>query len=297
MGTRLPTRFRSPAMMMSNTPSSSTMNASAPSFHPKVLAPLPSSTAAAAASAAAATPATAATPASDRQSYASASTSLRDLLKNYKTYVPRRTMNRLLLTEGSVEVVEGEEGAAGGNLRDTWRLHYLPRGDRWAGKNDAFDPMLVATMSTIPSFWRVFNNLPTPRKKKTGTYYLFRDDIDPKWEHVSNQGGGVLRVLVSDQRVDAIWELLILRAIGGLWTKEIRLLVNGVAVKMRDSSFVLEIWVTGDSEDLRRDLEQLWGSAEGGTGWFEFSYTSNEQSITARSKPKHGKDSTKKRKG
>eukprot|EP00796_Vickermania_ingenoplastis_P011643 gene11643-8027_t len=297
-GTRLPTRLQSPAIIpiTHNSGYTTGMNPNANEFSPSAsaLSALPSSTAAAAAADASTTNAP------KKASYADAvvsgssrpavepprrggsggvdpKTSVASLV-GAVAYTPRRTMmrirlNRPLATGAASDSGAFEEGKGGETaypLHEMWKLHYLPRGDRWAAQHDAYDPMMVAQMEDLPTFFRVFNNLPTPSKKKTGTYYLFRDDIDPKWEDDANAGGGMLRVSMGESRVDEAWELLLMRAVGNSWsTSELRHVVNGVVMKMRDPHYVIELWVTRDGEDIRRDLEELWVDE----GWVNFTYT------------------------
>lgn len=310
---RMPLRLQSPAMVplsSSQNAAGASMNPHAAEFAPRHAAPpslLPSSTAAASAG-----DASSSQTQQERGAGAggakAAHTSMREMVRA-AVYMPRRTLNRVTLTRnvacadapnrvgdsganghaGSGDA--GAAAAAGGlddhppsvlhKFRDVWKLHYLPRGDRWASKSDAYDPMVVATIDDIRTFWQVFNNLPTPHEKKQGTYYFFRDDIDPKWEHEANQGGGMLRAPVGEGRVDEAWELLLLRAVGASWSSaDVRRLVNGVVVKMREKqAYTLELWVTKDSEELRRDLEELWNRELG--GWFELSYVPFHTAATA----------------
>lgn len=212
--------------------------------------------------------------------------SMREML-GAAAFVPRRTLHRVILdrppllpesTAGKsganvagTPLGEGEEidlGVMAGKFRDMWKVHYLPRGDSWVSKSqaDIFDPVVVASIEDIPTFWRVFNHLPTPQSKKTGAYYVFRDDIPPKWEDEANQGGGMLRVTVSEALVDEAWELLLLRAVGCSWvTPDGRQLVNGVVAKMRGGGqYALELWVKRETQEIQREMEELWTSELGG---------------------------------
>lgn len=180
-------------------------------------------------------------------------------------HVDRKMGEREGETEGSAVEMEDPNDpssmtAFAGKFRDLWKLHYLPRKeDRWGGKEEGYHPLLAAAIEDIPTFWRVFNNIPVPSVQKSGTLYFFRDDIDPKWEDEANKGGGILRMTVHENVVDAAWELLVLRAVGSSWTRpELREVVNGIAVKMRESSlYILELWVTMDVTELRQDLHDL----------------------------------------
>ncbi|CCW61750.1 unnamed protein product [Phytomonas sp. EM1] len=176
-------------------------------------------------------------------------------------YVPRRTMTRVVLSKPSPLVLAADPAKANIEmmLDDVWSLFYLPA---WGEniKEENYNPTLVFRIESIPTFWRVFNNVPQPTEMSVGTVYLFRDGIDPKWEDPANRNGGILKMKVSSNRVNEAWELLLCRTIGDSWNPVVRAQINGIALKVRERGYILEIWVTKQTPELTRDLAELWGN-------------------------------------
>ncbi|KPA83022.1 putative Eukaryotic translation initiation factor 4E [Leptomonas pyrrhocoris] len=177
-------------------------------------------------------------------------------------YVPQRTLARVVLAKPSpLTLIPSEDPAKDSiemMLDDLWCLFYLP--STWGEniKQEDYDPMLVFRVDSIPTFWKVLNNIPAPSELGLSTLYLFRDGIDPKWEDASNRDGGIVKVKVTLAQVDEAWELLLCRTIGDSWCPSVRETVNGVALKVRERAYYLELWVTKDSVELQRDLAALW---------------------------------------
>ncbi|CCW67954.1 unnamed protein product [Phytomonas sp. Hart1] len=174
-------------------------------------------------------------------------------------YVPQRTMTRVILSKPSPLVLATDPSKASIEmmLDDVWSLFYLPV---WGEniKEENYNPTLVFRVESIPTFWRVFNNVPQPTEMPIGTVYLFRDGIDPKWEDPANRNGGVLKVKVNPDRVNEAWELLLCRTIGDSWNPVVRTQINGIALKVRERVYILEVWVTKCTPELTRDLAELW---------------------------------------
>ena len=90
------------------------------------------------------------------------------------------------------------------------------------------------SFSTIQDFWRYYNNYPCPTKifytgtnkpkiknpdREIASLSLFRQGIDPKWEHVDNSNGGefALRNFNNTEDIDKMWEILSVYCIGELF--------------------------------------------------------------------------------
>ncbi|CUE72257.1 eukaryotic translation initiation factor 4E, putative [Bodo saltans] len=137
-------------------------------------------------------------------------------------------------------------------LFDTWSLYCLCNS---VTKSDTYDPTQVFRIDSVPTFWKVMNNLPEPTElSPPTTMYLFRDDINPKWEDKKNISGGMWRIRVLQDRVDAVWLVLLCKTIGESWQKEFRNTVNGIVLKVREKGFYVEIWVTEKKEQFPSDL-------------------------------------------
>ena len=92
----------------------------------------------------------------------------------------------------------------------------------------------IGSFSTIQDFWRYYNNYPCPTKvfyngvnkpmvknpdREIASLSLFRQGIDPKWEHVYNSNGGefALRNFKNTEDIDKMWEILSVYCIGELF--------------------------------------------------------------------------------
>ncbi|KAK7200645.1 eukaryotic translation initiation factor 4E [Novymonas esmeraldas] len=192
------------------------------------------------------------------------------LSANAHAYVPQRTLTRVALAQPSpLTIVPSENPATDGvelmMLDDLWCLFYLPTS---LGENISeadYNPTLVFRIESIPTFWKVLNNIAPPSKMRLSTLFLFRDGIAPKWEDALNREGGIVRVTVTSAQVDEAWELLLCRSIGDSWAPTVRETVNGVVLKVRERAYRLEVWVTKDSTALQKDLANLWHPVLGGS--------------------------------
>ncbi|EPY31713.1 translation initiation factor 4E [Strigomonas culicis] len=161
-------------------------------------------------------------------------------------------------------------------LDDLWCLFYLPQVGE-SIQEDTYNPTLVFRIDSVPTFWKVANNIPQPTQLPQCTLYLFRDGIDPRWEDPANLSGGIVKVKInhshatvfndysadpnaadSQETINEAWELLLCRTIGDSWSSSVRGLVNGIALKVRGRAYVLEVWVTRQTQELMRDLAELW---------------------------------------
>ena len=92
----------------------------------------------------------------------------------------------------------------------------------------------IGSFSTIQDFWRYYNNYPCPTKifytgtnkpkvknpdREIASLSLFRQGIEPKWEHLENSKGGefALRNFNNIEDIDKMWEILSVYCIGELF--------------------------------------------------------------------------------
>lgn len=74
----------------------------------------------------------------------------------------------------------------------------------------------IATVSTVESFWEVYNYLKRPSDLPATTdYHFFRGGIKPTWEDPSNAKGGKWIVRLPKGLASRYWEEIILAMIGG----------------------------------------------------------------------------------
>lgn len=184
-------------------------------------------------------------------------------------YVPQRTLTRVVLVKPSPMTLAPSEDPVADNvemmLNDVWSLFYLPSTWGESIKEEDYDPILVFRIDSIPTFWKVFNNITVPSSMGLSTVYLFRDGINPKWEDAANCDGGVVKVKATTAQIDEAWELLLCRTIGDSWSAPVRPTINGVVLKVRERAYMLEVWVTKQTPELMRDLAELWQPVLGGS--------------------------------
>ncbi|CAM40202.1 putative eukaryotic translation initiation factor 4e [Leishmania braziliensis MHOM/BR/75/M2904] len=177
-------------------------------------------------------------------------------------YVPQRTLARVVLAQPSPLALAPSEDPVKDNIEmmldDLWCLFYFPTTLGENIKEEDYNPTLVFRVDSIPTFWRVVNNIASPTELQLSTLYLFRDGIDPKWEDPANRDGGIVKVKATSAQIDEAWELLLCRTIGDSWSPSVRETVNGVVLKVRERGYWLELWVTKDSSALQKDLAELW---------------------------------------
>jgi len=137
-------------------------------------------------------------------------------------------------------------------LQDEWVLWF--NGPRTSGPSSGHKwekrYKKVTSFNTVQDFWRIFNNLKVPSTLQTGSdYHLFKDDIEPEWEHPSHTGGGswTFRTLSKDpaQQIDYIWFQVLLALIGNTFEHGNK--VTGIVVSARKGGMRIAIWM-GDIE-------------------------------------------------
>lgn len=141
---------------------------------------------------------------------------------------------------------------------------------------------------SVEEFWGLYNNIVSPSKLPgKANYYLFKDDIMPAWEDVSNKDGGKWSVqLPRDKnraRIDDMWLYTMLAAIGETFDPALSKsansdssapqptsLISGVIVSSRPQFYRVSIWTRlapgtvpnnsnpGESdEELRQRIESI----------------------------------------
>lgn len=101
----------------------------------------------------------------------------------------------------------------------------------------------IASVSTVESFWSVYDYLVRPNDlPNTTDYHFFREGIKPTWEDPWNAKGGKWIVRLKKGLVSRYWEEIILALIGcqftGLHPEE----VCGVVVSIRYSEDIISVW-------------------------------------------------------
>lgn len=188
-----------------------------------------------------------------------------DLKVEAPAYVLSRTFKRMTIPRPSPLLLAQDPAKAALQmmLDDLWCLFYLPAHFGESIKEETYNPTLIFRIESVPTFWKVFNSVEVPTRMQLSTLYLFKDGISPQWEDAANSGGGIVKVKVSADQVDEAWDLLLCKTVGDSWTPSVRGIVNGVALKVRDRGYLLEVWVTQQTPQLMHDLTALWKDAIG----------------------------------
>jgi len=117
----------------------------------------------------------------------------------------------------------------------------------------------IYSFDTIEDFWSLFNNIASPSQLMCGSdYFLFKSDIEPKWEDPQNKNGGNWTILVQNspsrkELLDHYWLSLVLSCIGGYLNGIEE--VCGIVVGIRNNQDKLSIWTrTHDNSNINKDI-------------------------------------------
>jgi len=106
-------------------------------------------------------------------------------------------------------------------------------------------PKSIATFNTVGGFWRLFNNLIPPSQLQSGAdMHLFKEGIEPEWEHRGNIGGGTWTVnLHSTEKsfFDHLWTTLVLLFVGQNFEQHEN--VCGIVASVRPRKLRIALWI------------------------------------------------------
>ncbi|KAF5397134.1 Eukaryotic translation initiation factor 4E [Paragonimus heterotremus] len=135
-------------------------------------------------------------------------------------------------------------------LQDPWTYYlfvYKANGS-W---NDCINK--VATFSTVEHFWSVMLHSDPPSRIMNGTdVYMFRGDIEPRWEDPRNESGGrwILN-LTQNSPIDTYWEELLMLLVGCDWDTDGEAeQICGAVFQPRSRGHKMAVWISkGDDEE------------------------------------------------
>eukprot|EP01004_Peranema_trichophorum_P008564 NODE_7318_length_790_cov_225.023988_g6709_i0.p1 GENE.NODE_7318_length_790_cov_225.023988_g6709_i0~~NODE_7318_length_790_cov_225.023988_g6709_i0.p1 ORF type:complete len:201 (-),score=26.98 NODE_7318_length_790_cov_225.023988_g6709_i0:127-729(-) len=105
-------------------------------------------------------------------------------------------------------------------LENSWVIWYDSRRLHQQGNpNDWFSNLqTVSIFNTVEDFWSTYNHIKRPNDLEFGAnYHMFIQNVKPMWEDDANKRGGkwVINISKEDgQRLDELWELLLLSIVG-----------------------------------------------------------------------------------
>ncbi|CAK8690918.1 eukaryotic translation initiation factor 4E type 3-like [Clavelina lepadiformis] len=103
----------------------------------------------------------------------------------------------------------------------------------------------IYTVSTIESFWAVFNHIPTPsRLVPRYSYHMMRNDIRPVWEDEVNAKGGMWKLRCHKLCTDNVWNELLLACIGEQFSDYVSKDddIIGLSVSIRKNDDLIQLW-------------------------------------------------------
>mmetsp|Transcript_26247 Transcript_26247/g.36964 ORF Transcript_26247/g.36964 Transcript_26247/m.36964 type:complete len:216 (+) Transcript_26247:167-814(+) len=133
-------------------------------------------------------------------------------------------------------------------LQNRWTLWFDNPGKKTTQESWAENLKKIVTFDTVEDFWRVFNNIQPVSSLAAGSnYHLFKENIEPKWEHTANQHGGKWVVIVKTQLFDKQWLWSVLACIGESFEDDEE--ICGCVASVRKSQSRISLWTRNASNE------------------------------------------------
>ncbi|EGC30364.1 hypothetical protein DICPUDRAFT_41544 [Dictyostelium purpureum] len=140
-------------------------------------------------------------------------------------------------------------------LQNRWSLWYDYQSGKINPEHWVDSLKKVISFDSVEDFWCVFNNLPNVSNLKQGSsYHLFKDDIEPKWEHESNKRGGKWFVMVKDKsRCDNQWLQSVMACVGETFDSSDE--ICGIVYNSRKNGDKISVWTkNAHDEKATKDI-------------------------------------------
>eukprot|EP01132_Coremiostelium_polycephalum_P002688 gene2688-3334_t len=127
-------------------------------------------------------------------------------------------------------------------LQNKWSLWYDYQSGKISSEHWGDSLKRVISFDAVEDFWCVFNNLPTVTNLKAGSsYHLFKEDIDPKWEHKMNIKGGKWVALLRDRSsYDNMWLQAVMACVGETFDSSDD--ICGIVYNVRKGGDKISVW-------------------------------------------------------
>eukprot|EP00002_Diphylleia_rotans_P003966 TRINITY_DN12838_c0_g1_i1.p1 TRINITY_DN12838_c0_g1~~TRINITY_DN12838_c0_g1_i1.p1 ORF type:complete len:189 (+),score=37.84 TRINITY_DN12838_c0_g1_i1:63-629(+) len=126
---------------------------------------------------------------------------------------------------------------------------------------DSFQQITVFT--DVETFWRFFNNVPSPSDLSINcNYHFFRNGIFPDWEDEANKDGGKWVIefdRAKGEETNKCWLKLLVGCIGDLFSNSDN--ICGCMMNTRKDTWKISVWLRENNEEavlaLGRSLKQM----------------------------------------
>ena len=143
-------------------------------------------------------------------------------------------------------------------LNTNWTMYtsVKNRSDNWMDKIKE-----IYTISSIETFWEMYNNIPTASSLVFPyDYYFFRSNIKPMWEDPLNKDGGKITITfkkdISNEEIDKWWLYTVLGCIGEQYDEPD--IICGVVLNIRKHQNRINIWLNDSDKDKVESVAAKW---------------------------------------
>jgi len=102
----------------------------------------------------------------------------------------------------------------------------------------------IAGISTVQTFWQVYNNTPFTTLPLRDSLHLFKKNVKPIWEDPRNKNGGAWTFRVPKSNSQEFWKEILMMAIGEVLQEVVHKGddICGVSISVRFNSHLIMIW-------------------------------------------------------
>lgn len=141
-------------------------------------------------------------------------------------------------------------------LNDRWNLFYHDPYDK--GWDMASYITIITGIHDTEQLVAINESIPDT-SIKGGMLFLFREGIQPLWEHPRNRNGGYFSFKVENNFVRATWKLFVYALCGETLFKNqlINEQVNGISISPKKNFCIIKIWMAACVEETQAELNPM----------------------------------------